>query len=328
MGLKANLMPENFPSAQNINEMSFELFVKAINAAKKLDIQVVEVGDTKVLDFAVGRKGSREAGVVLAEICMGGLAKIELVEPIGDLELPQVKVQTSMPLKSCIGSQYAGWPLSHEKFFAMCSGPMRMPRGKEAVLDEYGLHQESTVAVGVMESNKLPGADVIELIAKQCGVESRDVNLCVARTASYPGSIQVVARSVETAMHKLHELKFDLSTIVHGEGTAPVPRIADDDMTALGWTNDSMLYGAKVVLTVDTDDSEIESILEQIPSCSSSEFGTPFLDIFNRYDKDFYKIDKMLFSPAEIVIKNEKTDREFSAGKIRNDILKTSFGIS
>ena len=96
----------------------------------------------------------------------------------------------------------------------------------------------------------------------------------------------------------------------------------------MGWTNDAILYGAKVNLTVDTDDEAIESILTQIPSSSSAEFGTPFLEIFNRFDKDFYKIDKLLFSPAEIVIRNRRTDREFTAGKIRNDILKTSFGIS
>ncbi len=321
-------MPDNILHAEQINDAAFELFVKAIHSPKEFDIRVIDVGDTKVLDFAVERKGTEEAGVILAEICMGSLAKVELLTPFGDLNRPQVKVETSMPLESCIGSQYAGWPVSHEKFFAMCSGPMRMPRGKEDVLNEYKLHQPATVAVGVMEANKIPDAEVIDLIAQQCGVKSRDVNLCIARTASYPGSIQVVARSVETAMHKLHELKFDLSTIVHGEGTAPVPPIADDDMTALGWTNDSMLYGAKVTLTVDTEDDEIEAILDDIPSSSSSEFGTPFLDIFNRYDKDFYKIDKMLFSPAEIVIKNQKTDREFTAGEVRNDILKTSFGIS
>ena len=308
--------------------MSFKLFVNAIESAKDLDIQVVEIADTKVLDFGVGRKGTQQAGIILAEICMGGLAKVELVEPPADLNLPQIKVETSMPLKSCIGSQYAGWPLSHEKFFAMCSGPMRMPRGKEAVLTEHGLHQSASVTVGVMESAQLPDAKVIELIAQQCGVESRDVNLCVASTASNPGSIQVVARSVETALHKLHELKFDLSTIVHGEGTAPVPTIAADDMAALGWTNDSILYGSKVTLSVETQDEAIESILDQIPSSSSAEFGTPFLEIFKRFDNDFYKIDRMLFSPAEIVIRNRKTDREFSAGKIRNDILKTSFGIS
>ena len=321
-------MSEKFPTAEHINDMSFELFVKAIHLPKDYDIRVADVGDTKVLDFAVGRKGTEEAGIVLAEICMGCLAKIELVTPIGDLNRPQVKVATSLPLKSCIGSQLAGWPLSHEGFFAMCSGPMRMPRGKEAVLTQYKLHQSAEVSVGVMEANSFPKPEVIELIAQQCGVESRDVNICVARTASYPGAIQVVARSLETAMHKLHELKFDLSTVIDGKGTAPIPPIPDDDLTAMGWCNDAILYGAKVHLTVDTEDEAIESILDQIPSSSSAEFGTPFLEIFNRFDQDFYKIDKSLFSPAEVVIRNQKTDREFTAGKIRNDILKTSFGIS
>lgn len=313
---------------QLVNELAFELFEQAIERAVELEIRIAEVGDAKVLDFAVGRTGSTDAGILLSEICLGSLATIELIDPIGDLELCQVKVETSSPLMACIGSQYAGWPLSLEKYFAMCSGPMRMLRGQESVLDEYGLREISNVAVGVLESNQIPNTQVIQKVADNCGVQTKNVCLCVARTASYPGSLQVVARSIETALHKLHELKFDLNTMVEATGTAPLPPIANDDMTALGWTNDAMLYGASVELHVDTTDEAIEAILDQVPSCSSVEFGTPFLDIFNRYEKDFYKIDKMLFSPAEIVIFNRPTARRFTAGKIRNDILKSSFGIT
>lgn len=97
-------------------------------------------------------------------------------------------------------------------------------------------------------------------------------------------------------------------------------------MTALGWTNDAILYGGTVNLSVDTDDEAITSILERVPSSSASDFGTPFLEIFNSYDKDFYKIDKLLFSPAKVIINNLRTGNTFSAGSIHNDILQKSFG--
>ena len=42
-------------------------------------------------------------------------------------------------------------------------------------------------------------------------------------------------------------------------------------------------------------------------------------------DYDFYKIDPMLFSPARIVLHNLKTGRSFSAGQVREDVLKSSF---
>jgi methenyltetrahydromethanopterin cyclohydrolase len=152
------------------------------------------------------------------------------------------------------------------------------------------------------------------------------VTLCVASTASLPGTIQVVARSVETAMHKLHELGFDLRTVKRGRGNAPLPPIAADDLTALGWTNDAILYGGSVNLSVDADDDTIARVIERVPSSSSGDFGTPFLDIFQSYDNDFYKIDKLLFSPAKIVIENLRSGKLFEAGEIHHDVLQKSFG--
>jgi len=151
--------------------------------------------------------------------------------------------------------------------------------------------------------------------------------LCIARTASLPGTVQVVARSVETALHKLHELEFDLSTIKTGFGSAPLPPVANDDLTALGWTNDAILYGGNVDLSVATTDEAIEKVIDRVASMASPDFGTPFLEIFQRYDKDFYKIDKRLFSPAQITIKNISTGCVFRSGEIRNDILRQSFSL-
>ena len=43
-----------------------------------------------------------------------------------------------------------------------------------------------------------------------------------APTRSLAGSVQVVARVLEVALHKAHELKFPLSRIVDGIATAPL----------------------------------------------------------------------------------------------------------
>ena len=51
----------------------------------------------------------------------------------------------------------------------------------------------------------------------------------------------------------------------------------------------------------------------------------PFASIFERADHDFYKIDPMLFSPAEIVLCNLKTGRSFAFGRTRADVLYQSF---
>lgn len=282
-----------------------------------------------VFDFAHGGPGTIAAGLKLAEICTGGLGRVSLHRAAGgEIPLPQICVTTDFPLLACIGSQYAGWPLRGDDFFAMCSGPARTNRGKEDILNHYGLVCPSELAVGVLETDQLPPQQTIDDFADQCAVDVDHATVCVAPTASLPGSIQVVARSIETAMHKLHELGFDLRTIYSGFGSAPLPPMAKDDLQALGRTNDAILYGGSVNLMVDTADDAIEAVIGEVASCHSADFGTPFLDVFNRYDRDFYKIDKMLFSPAEVIISNRSTGRTFRSGAIRNDILAQSFGIT
>jgi methenyltetrahydromethanopterin cyclohydrolase len=312
----------------HVNSATAAELQTALTQSSELGIESSTVTGATVVQFAAQGSGSVKAGILLARICLGLDGQIRVADPVADqLQRPQIEVAIANPLVACMGCQYAGWPLSVGKYFAMASGPARLLRGKEEVLTEYGLTQPDSTAVVVLESSKLPNEDAINQIANDCGVETGQLFVCVARTSSIPGSLQVVARSVETAMHKLHEIGFDLSTVKSGNGVAPLPPETDDDLVALGWTNDAMLYGAEVHLQVETDDKAIESIIESTPSCSSDEFGSSFLDLFKKYDYDFYKIDKMLFSPAKITIENVSSGNRFSAGEIRNDILAQSFGM-
>ena len=309
------------------NQLAHQLFEMAISNRDAFEIKLNSEKGFRVLDFAVGREGSLKAGILLGKICMGGLGEIAVRDDGGALGLRSVEVSTDDPLLACIASQYAGWPISCGDYFAMGSGPVRMLRGDEAILTAYGLTALRQPAVGVLESNQMPSLETLEQMAIECGIEANLLNVCVARTASWPGAVQVVARSIEVAMHKLNELQFDLSVIRSAVGKAPLPPLAGDDMTALGWTNDAILYGGRVEIVVDTSDESVNAVVDLLPSSSSSEFGSPFLDIFERYDKDFYKIDKMLFSPASMRIKNQLTGTVWDVGEIRNDVLRRSFGI-
>ena len=130
------------------------------------------------------------------------------------------------------------------------------------------------------------------------------MTLLAAPTASLAGGVQIVARSVETALAQAAELKFDLTRIVSAYGTAPLPPVADNDLAAIGRTNDSILYGARVLLYVTGDDASLEAIGPQVPSSASHDYGEPFAAIFARYNNDFYKVDPHLFSPAEVSFQN------------------------
>ncbi len=312
-----------------LNQRASALLDQARPKMQELGIEVLTLSNgAEVFDFGATHCGTTAAGILLSKICMADLAEVTL-SASSDSSLPMsVTVSTDHPLQSCMAAQYAGWPLSIGDYFAMCSGPARSARGKEKVLVEYDLIARSESVVAVLETSKLPDEAVAEAVAKECNVSPGKVKLCVARTSSLAGTTQIVARSVETAIHKLHELKFDLNMIKRGLGSAPLPPVAKDDLTALGWTNDSVLYGATVELDVDCQDSDLEKIGPQVPSSSSADFGTPFLEVFERFDRDFYQIDKFLFSPSRVILNNMRTGKTFQFGEQRFDILRDSWGMN
>ncbi|MEI8382007.1 MAG: methenyltetrahydromethanopterin cyclohydrolase [Planctomycetota bacterium] len=312
-----------------LNDLASQLIEDVSDGPEDLRIAQVDVpGNGLLLDFGVETEGGLEAGCALASICMSGLADIGIVPgTLGDIGWQQVVVQTDSPVAACLFSQYAGWQISVDKFFAMGSGPMRAVAAKEPLFDKLWYREDAEQVVGVLETGKLPGADVFEYIAEETGVEPQDVVLCVAPTSSMAGNLQVVARSVETALHKLYELGFDVNRIRSAVGSAPLPPVAKNDMEGIGRTNDAILYGGRVTLWVKGDDESIADIITRVPSHSSTAYGRPFLEIFEAAGRDFYKIDPLLFSPAEIIIQNVDTGRVHVAGRVNVDVLKMSFGI-
>lgn len=188
------------------------------------------------------------------------------------------------------------------------------------------LASEDRVA-GVLESEKLPDAAVIDLVADQCKVAADAICLAIAPSTSIAGSIQVVARSIETALHKLHELNFDVRQIISATGVAPLPPPArrGDTIAGIGRTNDAILYGGDVTLWTECDDEEIERVLAKVPSGASADHGQPFAEVFKRYDYDFYKVDPSLFSPARVTFHNLPSGRSWSAGEFAPDVLQRSF---
>jgi methenyltetrahydromethanopterin cyclohydrolase len=288
--------------------------------------QPTEVG-AHVCDLGIEVPGGLEAGCRLAQICLAGLGRVELV-PGDPRAWPgvAVAVRTDHPVAACMASQYAGWQITgNDGYFAMGSGPMRAAAGREALLQAIGLRESPEMAVGVLESRRLPPAAVCAQIADACGVDPTRLTLLVAPTASLSGTIQIVARTVETALHKLFQLEFDVARVVSGFGLAPLPPVAGDDLAAIGRTNDAVLYGGQVTLWVRGDDASLAAVVNKVPSQASTDYGQPFSQIFERYERDFYRIDPHLFSPAEITLINLDTGRMFRAGQTAPDVLRGSF---
>ncbi len=291
----------------------------------RIAVQTTSQG-ARILDCGVNVVGGVQAGLALARVCVAGQADISLVP--GEVErvgCPVVQVTTDHPVLACMAAQYAGWQIAVGKFFAMGSGPMRAAYGKEELFYDIPGREQAPVAVGVLESRKLPDDAVVDYLCNALQLPAAKLTLLVAPAASMAGNLQVVARSVETALHKLHELKFDLSQVVCGFGSAPLPPVAHDELHAIGRTNDAILYGGRVVLWVQAEDDQLAELGPKVPSSASPDHGATFAAIFKRYGNDFYKIDPMLFSPAEVVFCNLKSGRSHVFGHIEPDVLRRSF---
>lgn len=309
----------------SINRRTAAIVERMVVDPLVLRIEVMRLDNgAQVIDCGVKVEGGFGAGKAVVEICLGGLgeAGFSLME-LDDLVLPVVTVVVDFPVIGCMASQYAGWKIEVGKFFAMGSGPARALSRVEELFEKLDYRDEADVAVLVLETSTLPLEEVAEYVAKKCGILPSRLTLVAAATRSIAGSIQIAARSVETAMHKLDVLGFDLKKVVSGFGACPLAPASHDDLKAIGRTNDCVLYGSEAYLTVLAKDEEIEAIIEEVPSSASKDYGIPSYDLFKRYG-DFYKIDPLLFSPAKITIANARSGRIFRAGKVNKDLLRSA----
>ena len=320
-------MTHGTPGTLDMNERAWALATSLIERAAELGIAVHTLpGGARVIDAGVNVSGGLAAGRALAALCMGGLGHVESTTlTIGGETWPGVLVWTDHPSESCMASQYAGWAINPEGYFAMGSGPLRAKaRVERELFAKLGYEESATRGVLVLESRTLPTADVAAWVAGKAGVDPGAVTFAVAPTASLAGGVQIVARVIETGLHKMDTIGFDVRRVVSAMGTAPLAPTARSDMRAIGRTNDCILYGGQARYTISADDDELAKLAEQLPATVSSDYGTPFYDVFKRYDSDFYKIDPMLFSPAEVWLTSATSGRTFHGGRLNPEVLRAS----
>jgi methenyltetrahydromethanopterin cyclohydrolase len=234
-------------------------------------------------------------------------------------------VTTDRPAVACLAAQYAGWRLDYEGYFAMGSGPGRALIHAEDIYDDLDWDEHADAAVLCLETREPPPVKVADFVAQRAGVPPAALTLLMAPTASVAGGVQIAARVVETALHKLHELDFDVRRVVAGFGSCPLPPVAGDDMAAIGRTNDAVLYGGQVHLTVEADDDALRDLVERLPASASSDYGEPFGSVLKGANFDFYAIDPLLFSPAQIRLTSVASGRSFEAGAVNLEVLERSF---
>jgi methenyltetrahydromethanopterin cyclohydrolase len=278
----------------------------------------------RIVDAGIAATGSIEAGLRVGEICLGGFGSVTARSGAADGWPTWLEVRSSQPVLACLASQYAGWSLAAskeetggKKFFSLGSGPARALAAKEPLYAELGYRDRAERGVLVMEVDRAPPEVVVKKVLRDCGL-----TLVLTPTSSAAGTTQVVARVLEVALHKAHELGFDLSHIVDGVATAPLPSPSPDGVEAMGRTNDAILYGGRVHLSVRGGDEAARDLATKLPSRNSKDYGRSFAEIFKAVEYDFYKIDGALFAPAEVWVSNLDTGSTFHAGALDVALLR------
>ena len=317
--------------AISVNSLAWKLLDKLIeNAALyRVNETKAENGAT-IIDAGIEAEGGFQAGKLITEISMGGCGKAKIAyRKYGDFELPSISVDTDNPIIATLGSQYAGWQIKEDGYFAIGSGPARALALKpKKIYDEIGYKDDFDKAVVVLETEKRPPTETLEQIARDCKVPNEDLAVILTPTTSVAGSTQVAGRIVETGIHKLRRIGFDPNKIQHAWGVAPIPPVHPKFANAMSRTNDAILYGGTTYYVLEYEnEKELVKILKEAPSESSKDYGRPFVEIFEEAGCDFYKVDPNLFAPAVIIVNNTLTGNTYRNGNINTKLLAESFGI-
>lgn len=317
-------------STLSVNAQVVPWVERLLREADALHVQVRrDDSGACIVDAGIAAPGSIGAGLLIGEICMGGFGHVTLRGGAAEGWPTWLEVRSSQPVLACLASQYAGWSLAAskeetgaKKFFSLGSGPARALAAKEPLFDELGYRDRADRGVLVLEVDRPPPEVVLRKVLCDCALQAEALTLILTPTTSAAGTTQVVARVLEVALHKAHELGFALAHVVDGVASAPLPAPSPDGIVAMGRTNDAILYGGRVHLSVRGSDAAAHDLAQRLPSRNSRDHGRSFAEIFKDVAYDFYKIDPALFAPAEVWVSNLDSGKTWHGGALDMALLR------
>ncbi len=313
-----------------VNERAVKLAKLLVNDEEGYKVKVHRIAGAYVIDCGVEMSGSWGAAKIMTEVLYGGLNEITyetFPEKIDYVYYNAVHVYSDHVVMQQAGCNISGWELKPGKYAPVLAGPGRtLARKKGDWFSSYSNYADKYhEAVLTVEMGRMLNEEEVEELIEALGIEAENVYILVAASGSIACSVEVSARIIEQSLHRLHEEKFDLDNIIEAHGFCVIPPVIKDDLIAMGRLNDVLIYGGQCTFTVDCEDSEIEALIDKITSDKCSMYGSMFKTIYEENGCDFYKVPMEMYSPAKVVIINQRTGRVFKAGKFNLDILAKSF---
>jgi methenyltetrahydromethanopterin cyclohydrolase len=159
----------------SINAEALTIAERMIAQAERLDIQVSHLAcGVRIIDAGINAPGSWQAGKLIAEISLGGLGSVEFMPAYFGADspaseeagfwLPAVRVVVDHPVIACLSSQYAGWGIRREGYFAIGSGPARARAAVEPLFQQLEYRDHGEAAVIILEGRQWPTDEVGQYI--------------------------------------------------------------------------------------------------------------------------------------------------------------------
>ena len=134
----------------------------------------------------------------------------------------------------------------------MASGPGRARAAKEELFQELGYtDSEAFWGFFVLETDRAPPDELIARVAADCGLAPAALTFILTPTTSLAGAVQITARVLEVACTRCTRWASRWRGCATAWAPRPLPPPSPDFLTAMGRTNDAILFGGEVQLFVD-----------------------------------------------------------------------------
>lgn len=318
----------------SVNAEAMKIVRKILESPEALGVEISRFpSGSTLIDMGQRARGSWQAGRYFTLITVGGLGDVSFegfmlgaTASFAAVRLPAVRLMVDRPMEACMGCQVAGWRLVDEADAPILAGPARTlnnPPDYHARLSGY--RDEAHEGVVTVQMSRPVTDAMAQVMAKACDLAPENLYILASRHACLVSTIQVPARGIETAMHRLALENFDLGRIQHAYCTGPIPPLVDDELSSMGRINDALYYGGEVSLYVDAPDEMLAALVPRVVSEVSPLARRSFAELYRDAGYDFHAIPLDAHTPAVLHMTNIKSGRTFSAGHFDYEVLQRSF---